>query len=60
MEYCVYWVCGYYGLRFVLGGIETKLCMREPLTAKAVIVGWYVENRQVPFLTFMLLWYGVL
>ena len=39
---------GYYGLKFVLGGIGTKLYTRVPLTAKAVILGLYVKNRQVP------------
>ena len=39
---------GYYGLKFVLGGIGTKLYTQVPLTAKAVILGLYVKNRQVP------------
>jgi hypothetical protein len=34
-------------LEFVLGGIVTKPCMQEPLTAKAVILGEYERNRQV-------------
>jgi hypothetical protein len=28
----------------VLGGIGTKLCMQEPLTAKAVILGWNMQR----------------
>jgi hypothetical protein len=52
MQYCVYWFCGYYGLRFVLGGIETKLYMQEPLTAKAVIVGWVCRESPSTFFIF--------
>jgi hypothetical protein len=36
-------------LEFVLGGIGTKLCMQEPLTAKAVILGEHVRNRQARY-----------
>jgi hypothetical protein len=28
----------------VLGGIGTKLCMQEPLAAKAVILGWNMQR----------------